>query len=82
MDQLGKNHIARLTQVCCHVPTYKQDTPNQDALCQTILAIQALYGLSMCTSKWSILWMLKRIFADQMFMVNNTTFGEGQSMIY
>ncbi|KAM5360512.1 hypothetical protein ACJZ2D_013688 [Fusarium nematophilum] len=34
---------------------------------QTILAIQGLYGLSMCASKWSILWMLKRVFAVRTF---------------
>ena len=49
MDQLNKNHIARLTQ--------------------TILAIQCLYALCMCTAKWSILWMLKRVFALRTFWV-------------
>ncbi|KAK1762011.1 hypothetical protein QBC33DRAFT_552908 [Phialemonium atrogriseum] len=38
-------------------------------LTQSILAIQGLYGLSMCTSKWSILWMLKRIFAVRSFQI-------------
>ncbi|KAH7124678.1 hypothetical protein EDB81DRAFT_765474 [Dactylonectria macrodidyma] len=36
---------------------------------QSILAIQGLYGLSMCTSKWSILWNLKRVFAVRMFSI-------------
>ncbi|KAH7136725.1 hypothetical protein B0J13DRAFT_625367 [Dactylonectria estremocensis] len=49
MDQLGKGHVARLTQ--------------------SMLAVQGLYGLSMCTSKWSILWMLKRVFAVRMFWI-------------
>ncbi|KAF5001739.1 hypothetical protein FDECE_10872 [Fusarium decemcellulare] len=35
----------------------------------TVLAIQGMYGLSMCTSKWSILWMLKRVFAVRTFWI-------------
>lgn len=36
---------------------------------QSFLVIQALYGLSMCTVKWSMLFMLKRIFAVKPFEV-------------
>lgn len=36
---------------------------------QSFLFIQALYGLSMCTVKWSMLFMLKRIFAVPYFKV-------------
>ncbi|KAF5017272.1 hypothetical protein F66182_10809, partial [Fusarium sp. NRRL 66182] len=43
-------------------------------LTQTMLAIQGLYGLSMCTSKWSILWMLKRIFAVRTFWATHQVF--------
>ncbi|KAF7550135.1 hypothetical protein G7Z17_g5908 [Cylindrodendrum hubeiense] len=38
-------------------------------LTQSMLAVQGLYGLAMCTSKWSILWMLKRVFAVRMFWI-------------
>ncbi|KAI0595078.1 hypothetical protein F4775DRAFT_571343 [Biscogniauxia sp. FL1348] len=38
-------------------------------LTQTVLVVQAMYGLAMCTSKWSVLWMLKRIFAVRTFVV-------------
>ncbi|KAL1857639.1 hypothetical protein VTK73DRAFT_8021 [Phialemonium thermophilum] len=38
-------------------------------LTQSVLAIQGLYGLAMCASKWSILWMLKRIFAVRSFQL-------------
>ncbi|KAI5925280.1 hypothetical protein F4810DRAFT_659796 [Camillea tinctor] len=38
-------------------------------LTQTLLVVQALYGLAMCTSKWSVLWMLKRIFAVRTFVM-------------
>ncbi|POS74512.1 integral membrane protein [Diaporthe helianthi] len=38
-------------------------------LTQSILVIQALYGLSMCTVKWSMLFMLKRIFAIKPFEI-------------
>lgn len=37
---------------------------------QSFLVIQALYGLSMCTVKWSMLFMLKRIFAVKPFEVS------------
>lgn len=36
---------------------------------QSFLVIQALYGLSMCAAKWSMLFMLKRIFAVRYFKV-------------
>lgn len=36
---------------------------------QSFLVVQALYGLSMCTAKWSMLFMLKRIFAVRYFKV-------------
>lgn len=36
---------------------------------QSFLVIQALYGLAMCTVKWSMLFMLKRIFAVKPFEV-------------
>lgn len=36
---------------------------------QSFLVIQSLYGLSMCTIKWSMLFMLKRIFAVRYFKV-------------
>ncbi|KAI0012699.1 hypothetical protein F4779DRAFT_632897 [Xylariaceae sp. FL0662B] len=49
MDQLGEQHVARLTQ--------------------SLLVIQALYGLSMCCCKWSILWTLKTIFAVRIFKI-------------
>lgn len=39
---------------------------------QSFLVIQALYGLSMCTVKWSMLFMLKRIFAVKPFEVGAT----------
>ncbi|KAK7707030.1 hypothetical protein SLS64_007239 [Diaporthe eres] len=39
-------------------------------LTQSFLVIQALYGLSMCTVKWSMLFMLKRIFAVKPFEVS------------
>lgn len=35
--------------------------------------VQALYGLSMCTIKWSMLFMLKRIFAVRYFKVPSTS---------
>lgn len=38
---------------------------------QSFLVVQALYGLSMCTVKWSILFMLKRIFAVKPFEVGS-----------
>ncbi|KAI3393495.1 hypothetical protein diail_4216 [Diaporthe ilicicola] len=38
-------------------------------LTQSFLVIQALYGLSMCTVKWSTLFMLKRIFAVKPFEI-------------
>lgn len=36
---------------------------------QSFLMVQTLYGLSMCTIKWSMLFMLKRIFAVRYFKV-------------
>ncbi|KAJ4417303.1 hypothetical protein N0V82_006247 [Gnomoniopsis sp. IMI 355080] len=38
-------------------------------LTQSFLVIQSLYGLSMCTIKWSMLFMLKRIFAVRYFRI-------------
>lgn len=37
-----------------------------------MLVMQALYGLAMCTSKWSILWLLKHIFDIPWFRVSST----------
>lgn len=68
MDRLGKQNIARLTQVrqSAILVLGLGLTARQT---QTILAVQALYGLAMCASKWSILWMLKRIFIVRTFHV-------------
>ncbi|KKY36501.1 putative integral membrane protein [Diaporthe ampelina] len=38
-------------------------------LTQSFLVIQALYAMSMCTVKWSMLFMLKRIFAVKSFEI-------------
>ncbi|KAI2610066.1 uncharacterized protein GGS25DRAFT_244581 [Hypoxylon fragiforme] len=38
-------------------------------LTQCMLVIQALYGISMCGAKWSILWTLKNIFAVRSFQI-------------
>ncbi|KAK2606944.1 hypothetical protein N8I77_005663 [Diaporthe amygdali] len=38
-------------------------------LTQSFLVIQALYALSMCTVKWSMLFMLKRIFSVKPFEI-------------
>ncbi|KAI7783217.1 integral membrane protein [Diaporthe eres] len=46
-------------------------------LTQSFLVIQALYGLSMCTVKWSMLFMLKRIFAVKPFEKNWDPTAEG-----
>lgn len=47
---------------------------------QSFLVIQALYGLSMCTVKWSMLFMLKRIFAVKPFEVGAPVWTRNQDL--
>lgn len=70
MSQLNKFHIARLTQVRTHhFPEFQILASLLILFAQSFLVIQSLYGLSMCTIKWSMLFMLKRIFAVRYFRV-------------
>lgn len=69
MSQLNEYHIARLTQVRIPPIQSKRGAMADTPLPQSFLVIESLYGLSMCTVKWSILFMFKRIFAVRYFKV-------------
>lgn len=74
MNKLNRSHIARLTQVSSWSFRELSDFVQLTLVrcIKSFLVIQALYGLSMCTVKWSMLFMLKRIFAVKPFEVGYT----------
>lgn len=73
--ELVKWHIAKLTEVSVSTATAKSagqerwTRQNRLPFLQSFLMCQCLYGLSVCTCKWSMLFMLKRIFPVKCFEV-------------